>query len=465
MVNDTLIPSIHIKTFGCQMNVYDSDRMASLLKREGFRWEADLKQADVILINTCAIREKSEQKVLSLLGQLRPLKVTDPKKVIGVTGCVGQRMGRSLLQRIPHLDIVSGPDAIDRIGDMVKSVRETGKRVLEAKLDPYDAKAGRSYTQPAVVFKSKPSEFITVMKGCDHFCTYCIVPFVRGREKSRSIDEVLDDVRKMVALGTKEITFLGQNINTYGKGGDETLARLVERANDIEGLERIRYVTSHPRDLGADLISQFGKIDKLLPALHLPVQSGSNEVLKKMSRLYTREMYLEKVDALRKACPELALSGDIIVGFPGETDADFQLTMSLVEEVRFSLLFNFKYSPRPGTRAFALGDLVPEKVKEERHAILHERVNKIIEEENIKTIGRVEKCLIEFVDKKGNYFTGRTPHNRVTHVLNAGPSCLGKVIDVEIVEANGSNLKGYYVDAPREDRRAKRSESSLSASV
>lgn len=467
MKETSVIPSVHIKTFGCQMNKYDSDRMGSLLLKEGFRWEEDVRQADVILINTCAIRDKSEHKVLSLLGQLKPLKDQDPKKVIGVAGCVGQRMGRHLLQRVPHLDIVTGPDGIDRIGSMVKSVREAGTRVLDAKLDAFDPTAGgRHYTQPAVVMNAKPAEYITIMKGCDHFCAYCIVPFVRGREKSRSIAEVIADAEKFVAAGTKEITFLGQNINTYGKGGTENLAQLIEAANKISGLERIRYVTSHPRDLGQDLIEQFGTVEKLMPSLHLPFQSGSNDILKRMSRLYTREMYLEKVAALRKARPDIAMTGDVIVGFPGETDADFEQTLSLVREVRFANLFMFKYSPRPGTKAFAAKDEISEELMDVRLKILQKVVYGIVNELNDLMVGRTVKCLVESMDRKGRYYSGRTPHTQIVHVLNAGPSCVGKIIDVEITESRNSNLRGYYVDAPRTDRLgANRSEAALSASV
>lgn len=466
MIENSKIPSLHIKTFGCQMNKYDSDRMGALLQKEGFRWEHDVRQADVILINTCAIRDKSEHKVLSLLGQLKPLKDQDPKKVIGVTGCVGQRMGRELLQRVPHLDIVTGPDGIDRIGAMVNSVRESGTRVLDAKLDPFDAKGGRTYSQPAVVMNAKPAEYITVMKGCDHFCAYCIVPFVRGREKSRSIVEVISDAEKFVAAGSKEITFLGQNINTYGKGSSENLAQLIARANEIPGLERIRYVTSHPRDLGQDLIEQFGTIEKLCPSLHLPVQSGSNEILRRMSRLYTREMYLGKVAALRRARPDIAMTGDVIVGFPGETDADFEETLSLVREVRFANLFMFKYSPRPGTKAFSATDEISDEVMDTRLKELQKVVYGIVNEMNDQMVGRTVSCLIESVDKKGRYYSGRTPHTQIVHVLNAGPSCVGKIIDVEITESRNSNLRGYYVDAPRTDRLgAGRSQETISVSL
>ncbi len=427
------------------MNVYDSNRMQSLLEQQGFTVEPELRRADVILINTCSIRDKAEHKVLSLLGQLRPLKEEFPNRVLGITGCVGQRMGRNLLQRVPHLDLVLGPDQVDQIGELVNQALLKGKRSVASKLD----ESGRSYTQPAVIHRAKPAEFLTIMKGCDHFCTYCIVPFVRGREKSRTIAEIVDDVRRLVERGTKEVTFLGQNINTYGKGTPENLAKLIEEAHAVEGLERIRYVTSHPRDLGMDLIAQFGKLPKLLPALHLPFQSGNNAVLKRMSRLYTKEEYLVKVAALREACPEIALSTDAIVGFPGETEAEFEETLELIEDVKFSGTFLFKYSPRPGTKAFALGDDVPELVKEERLKKLQDSAFEYIEEENVAQVGKVQKVLIESMDKKGLCYTGRSPHNKLVHVENAGHATLGKVIDVEITAGNVSALRGFYVGAPR----------------
>lgn len=454
---------LHIKTFGCQMNVYDSDRMEADLTARGYVREEDIRRADVVLINTCSIRDKSEQKVLSLLGQLKGLKAAHPDRVIGVTGCVGQRMGRALLQKVPHLDLVMGPDGVSRVFELVDEVVRHGRRVVDTQLDPPKE---RRYVQPTIVpERAKPSEFLTVMKGCDHFCTYCIVPFVRGREKSRSIAEIADDTERLVEKGAKEIVFLGQNINTYGKGTGETLARLVERANAIKGLERIRYVTSHPRDLGQDLIDQFGTVEKLCPALHLPFQAGSNRVLKRMSRLYTREEYLAKAEALRRARPDIALSTDVIVGFPGETDADFEQTLDLLRQVRFSGAFLFKYSPRPGTRAFALADDVPETVKSERLARAQEVAYGIIDSENRAAIGTVVPTLVEALDKKGLHYTGRTPHGKVVHVLNAGAGSVGRILDVEITEANASNLKGYSTCAPRNDRRDRSAESPLPSPV
>lgn len=436
--------SLHIKTFGCQMNVYDSDRMGGLLTKGGYRWEPDLGKADVILINTCSIRDKSEHKVLSLLGQLKFIKDADPKKIIGVSGCVGQRMGRTLLQRAPHLDLVFGPDSVDRVGDLLDEVINKGKRVVEAKLDD----GGRHYSQPTIVQRARPAEFLTIVKGCDHFCTYCIVPFVRGREKSRSIPEVIQDVKNFVAAGTREITFLGQNINTYGKGSEYTLAKLIEEAHAVEGLERIRYVTSHPRDLGDDLIEQFGRLAKLCPALHLPFQSGSDAVLKRMSRLYTRDEYQGKIDKLRKACPNIALSTDVIIGFPGETEEDFEQTLDLLRRLKFSMTFIFKYSPRPGTRAFVYGDEIPEKVKNERLVRAQDIANAYIEEENRSFVGRTIPVLVESMDKKGFCYSGRSVENKLVHVQNAGPACVGKIVDVEITAATGSNLRGVFHGRP-----------------
>ncbi|MFM8315488.1 MAG: tRNA (N6-isopentenyl adenosine(37)-C2)-methylthiotransferase MiaB [Deltaproteobacteria bacterium] len=450
--------SLHIKTFGCQMNVYDSDRMQSILMNKGFRSEPELRKADVILINTCSIRDKSEQKVLSLLGELKGLKQKDPKKVIAISGCVGQRMGRTLLQRVPHLDLVLGPDAIDRVGELINDVVERGERLVEAKFDA----EGRSYSQPCVVQKAKPSEFLTIMKGCDHFCTYCIVPFVRGREKSRSIEEIITDVKNLVAKGTKEVTFLGQNINTYGKGTGQKLSQLIEAANEVSGLERIRYVTSHPRDLGEDLIAQFGTVEKLCPALHLPFQAGSNRILKAMSRLYTQELYLSKIELLRKARPDIALSTDVIVGFPGETEEDFEQTLKVLREVKFSSAFMFKYSPRPGTKAAELGEEIPESVKEERLARAQRVVYSQIEIENKKYEGKTVSVLIESMDKKKKYYSGRNSHSKLVHVMNVGEASVGKIIDVEITETNVSCLKGFYVGAPKKDFNVGRIESCLS---
>jgi tRNA-2-methylthio-N6-dimethylallyladenosine synthase len=440
---------VHIKTFGCQMNVYDSNRMLGLLGEKGYVPEPELQKADVILINTCSIRDKSEHKVLSLLGELKPLKEKKPSIVLGIAGCVGQRMGRKLLQRVPHLDLVFGPDSVDRVAVLVEDVVNRGARIVEAEFE----KMSRAYTQPAVIPSAKPSEYLTIMKGCDHFCTYCIVPYVRGREKSRPIAEIIDDVKKFVSMGTREITFLGQNINTFGKGTPEKLSQLIEAAHEVEGLERIRYVTSHPRDLGMDLIEQFGQLPKLMPLLHLPFQSGSDAVLKRMSRLYTAKDYLGKVEALKKACPDIALSTDVIVGFPGETEADFEQTLKIMHEVEFSTAFMFKYSPRPGTRAIAFeADAIPEKVKEERLLRLQQLANPTIERENARYLGRTVPVLIESIDKKGRFFSGRNPHGKIVHVMNAGAACIGKIIDVEITDTNGSNLKGYYVDAERKNR-------------
>ncbi len=453
--------SLHIKTFGCQMNVYDSNRMQSILTAKGFRVEPELRNADVILINTCSIRDKSEHKLLSLLGELKGLKERDPKKVIAVSGCMGQRMGRALLQRVPHLDLVLGPDAIDRVGELLEGVIHGGQRLVEAKFD----NEGRSYSQPCNIHRAKPAELLTIVKGCDHFCTYCIVPFVRGREKSRSIEEIVQDVKNFVAQGTKDITFLGQNINTYGKGTGQKLSELIEAANQVKGLERIRYLTSHPRDLGEDLINQFGSIEKLCPQLHLPFQSGSDRILKAMSRLYNQELYLKKIELLRKASPHIAISTDVIVGFPGETDEDFEATLKVLDEVKFSGAFLFKYSPRPGTKAAEFGAEVPENIKDERLARSQKILNHHIEVENKDYLNKVIPVLIESMDKKKQYFSGRNPQNKLVHVMNIGDASIGKIIDVEITDTNVSCLKGFYVGAPKNEIKFRRIENHISSSV
>jgi len=443
------------------MNVYDSDRMASVLKKTGYDLAVDIRDADVVLINTCSIREKAENRVLTMLGQLKPLKAKKPGLVIGVAGCVGQRMGRKLLQKVAHLDLVLGPDGIDKIADLVTQVERDGLRVVDTVLD---SDGGRHYSQPLVVQKARPTEYMTVMKGCDHFCTYCIVPYVRGREKSRSISEIIGDVERLVAAGTREITFLGQNINTYGKGTGESLAELLERANEIHGLQRIRFLTSHPRDMDDDLISKFGRIEKLMPQLHLPFQAGSDAILKRMARLYTRGEYLEKVRALRQACPDLSLSTDVIVGFPGETEEDFAQSLSLLGEVGFGFAYLFKYSRRPGTRAYAYekSEEIPDAVKDERLARAISLSNDFIQKQNESMVGNITPVLIESIDKKQRYYFGRNPHNKLVHVLNAGQACVGKVVGVEITQATNNNLKGYYVGAPKVDRVF---ETALSASL
>lgn len=431
--------SLYIQTFGCQMNVYDSQRMESLLSKQGFTKASKLADADVILLNTCSIRDKAEQKVLSLLGELKPLKAARPGRVLGVAGCIGQRMGRTLLQKVPHLDLVLGPDQVDQIGELVQGVIQGGGRVVQSQLD---SDKDRTYSQPAMVSEAKTSEFLTIMKGCDHFCTYCIVPFVRGKEKSRATPEILEDVEKLVDRGTKAIVFLGQNINTYGKGTEDTLAKLIEKTDRIAGLKRIRYVTSHPKDLGEDLIGQFGRVEKLCPQLHLPFQSGSDRILRRMARGYSAKQYLEKVEQLKRACPEIALSTDVIVGFPGETDEEFKQTLALLREVEFSTVYSFKYSERPGTKAAGYADSISEKQKTERLNQVIELTQEIVGRQNRAWVGKELEVLVESVCKKGVSYSGRTPQNQMVHIQDAGPACLGKLVRVNITGANFSNLKG-----------------------
>ncbi len=433
---------VHIKTFGCQMNVYDSRRLMAKLVERGYEEASDIRNAQVVLLNTCTIRDKAEHKVLSLLGELKGIK-EKKNQILGVTGCVAQRVGRTLLDKVPHLDLVLGPDRIDEIGKYIEQIESTGARILDTKLSQNPKE--RQYSQPMAISRPRPSEYLTVMKGCDHFCTYCIVPFVRGREQSRPILEILQDVKQLSERGTKEVVFVGQNINTYGKGTEESLAELIEKTHEIEGISRIRYITSHPKDLSDDLISQFGSVPKLCPALHLPFQAGSDRILKEMGRLYTQRDYLLKIEKLKKACPGIALSTDVIVGFPGETDSEFQETLNVLEEVRFSSAFLFQYSPRPGTRAskvYGREDQIPEPIKKDR--LLQAQITTLrhIDSENKSYVGTLQDCLIEGIDKKNINLSGRTPTHKVVNILNLNEEAIGKILSVRITHASPTSLMG-----------------------
>ena len=432
------------------MNVADSRRMLAHFELRGYRESSQLALSDVILLNTCSIREKAEQKVLSLLGELRGVKQNNPHCVLGVTGCVGQRMGRVLLEKVPHLDLVVGPDQVDVIYEMVEEVKQGGRRRVASELT---ADKSRTYVQPILGGTGRPSEYVTIMKGCDHFCTYCIVPFVRGREQSRRIADILEEVHRRVLQGAKEIIFLGQNINTYGKGTSESLAQLLVEASQVEGLLRVRYLTSHPYDLGLDLMCQFGSVPKLMPQLHLPAQSGSNAVLKAMGRIYSREQYLEKVATLRSYCPGIALSTDMIVGFPGETDHDFAQSLSLMEEVGFGSAYLFKYSVRPGTKAAKLVSSdttlseIPERVKSDRLKEIQGVAERHIERQNQALVGTTQEVLLERPDKRQGHLCGRTPHFKMVHVPQVSQDLSGHVVPVTITHATAVALYGRL--APR----------------
>ena len=334
---------LYINTIGCQMNVYDSEQIARGMKTLRYKLTSFPDKADLIIVNTCAIREKAEQKVFSFLGRLDALKRKKPDLIIGVGGCVAQQEGAKILARVPHIDLVFGTNAIGRLPGIIEKIESKKCRVVDVEMteeieeldfisDKYD--------------EGKITSYVTIMQGCDNYCTYCVVPYVRGKEASRYPEIIVSEIRNIVESGVKEVTLLGQNVNSYGKKkGLCSFPELLTLVNEIDGLLRIRFTTSHPKDLSDDLIIAFKHLDKLCNHIHLPVQSGSNNVLKRMNRKYTREIYLEKVDKLRNVCPDIAITSDIIVGFPGEEVADFRKTLDLIKQVEFDGLFAFKYSP------------------------------------------------------------------------------------------------------------------------
>ena len=430
---------VYIKTFGCQMNVADSDQMALVLGEDYVPTERP-DDADLYLVNTCAIRKKSEEKVRSLLGSLKALKQKRPHMILGVGGCVAQQEGERLLAAVPHLDLVFGTHGIYRLPELVG--RAARKRTVDVALgDGYPLHPPRRW-QPGAT-----QALVTIMQGCDNFCTFCVVPYVRGREHSRPADEIMAEVQDFLAAGGKEVTLLGQNVNSYGRGLPEpvTFPQILQRLAELPGLARLRFATSHPKDLSEELISLFGELSCLCEHLHLPVQSGSNRILAAMHRRYSREQYLEKVRQLRQACPGISLSTDLIVGFPGETEADFQDTLDLVREVAFHQAFAFKYSPRPETRAASLPEQIPEAVKAERLARLLDLQDELTLAAHRRLVGQVREVLVEGESKRSSdELSGRLRTNQVVNFVGS-PELVSQLVLVEITEAHPHSLKGRWM--------------------
>jgi tRNA-2-methylthio-N6-dimethylallyladenosine synthase len=430
---------VYIETYGCQMNEDDSDRILRLLGGLHYVETKESDHADLVLINTCSVREKPEHKVYSALGRYKRLK-EERGTIIGVAGCVAQQEGERLLNRVPYLDLVIGTQAIHLLPRMLERIEEK-ERVCETGLDPEGKYlAAPPFRNPLARVKS----FVTIMQGCDHFCSFCIVPYVRGREKTRPNREVLDEVRHLADMGVKEVCLLGQNVNSYGKGvvGELDFSDLLLRINEIEGIRRIRFTTSHPQDLSERLIQAFSKLDKLCEHIHLPFQSGSDRVLKRMHRGYTKASYLEKVDRLKNVCSSMAITGDVIVGFPGEEEEDFEETLALMKAVQFDDLFSFKYSPRKGTRAAQFEDRVEEKVKQKRLSILQELQSEMTFQKNLALEGRVVEVLVEGRSKQGNPdVTGRTRSNKIVN-FRGDVDLTGHLLPVHITKAYQHSLRG-----------------------
>ncbi|MBO9400131.1 tRNA (N6-isopentenyl adenosine(37)-C2)-methylthiotransferase MiaB [Shimia sp. R9_3] len=428
---------LFIKTYGCQMNVYDSERMAEAMGGAGYETTDSADDADMILLNTCHIREKAAEKVYSELGRFKGLKAEKPNLKIGVAGCVAQAEGEEIMRRQPLVDLVVGPQAYHRLPEMEAKTQE-GVKALDTDFpeeDKFEKLKGRSKAKRA------PTAFLTVQEGCDKFCAFCVVPYTRGAEVSRPVDRVLTEARDLVERGVREITLLGQNVNAYHGaygGGDMTLAGLIWELDKIDGLERIRFTTSHPNDMMDDLIEAHGTCEKLMPYLHLPVQSGSNKILKRMNRSHDRDSYLRLIDRIRAARPDLLLSGDFIVGFPEETEEDFQDTMDLIKEVKYGQAYSFKYSTRPGTPA-AERPLVDEAEANDRLQRLQALLGTQQREIQDSMVGREVSVLYEKPGRLEGQMVGKSDYLHAVYVQDP-KGRVGDIKRVRIVESSANSL-------------------------
>lgn len=430
---------LYIETFGCQMNVNDSERIVSMLADLGYASTNEPSDADMILLNTCSVRGGAEEKVYRRLANLRIYKRDGKKQIIAVGGCVAQQEGEELLRKLPYLDLVIGTHNLHLLPDMVRGA-ERGERRSETTFIDNDQ---RLDLFPSIKGESRLSRFVTVMQGCDNFCSYCIVPYVRGREISRRAADILSEVRQLADEGVKEVILLGQNVNSYGLKTEHepTFAELIRQVAVIGGIERIRFTTSHPKDMSDELIACFGDVPKLSGQIHLPAQSGSDAVLKLMRRGYTRESYLDKVVKLKAVRPDIVFTGDIIVGFPGETDADFEQTLSLMEEVRYIDMFSFVYSPRPGTKAADLIDDLPRSLKMARLDRLMELQRRHTAEISQKYVADVMTVLVEGEGKLAGQVSGKGDIGRIVN-FSGDSSLIGRFVDVKIIKAYPNSFLG-----------------------
>lgn len=427
-----------VVNFGCQMNKHDAERIVGLMAREAYELTENARDADLIVLNTCAIREKSEQKVFSHLGRLRELKEKNPGTQIAVCGCVAQRAGSGISERMPIVDVVCGTDNIEKLPDLLRQAGEEQRCVVDVSVDA-------SFDEPSVIQRqTEYAAFVSIIKGCNHRCTYCIVPLTRGVERSRPSRLIVQEVEQLAANGYKEATLIGQNVNSYGHDlpGECSFPALLEQVAAVPGIARVRFVTSHPANFSEALMETIARTDTLCKQLHLPVQSGSDRILRRMDRGYTAAEYLDKVRRMRALVPEMAFSTDLIVGFPGETDDDFQRTLALVEEVEYDSFFLFKYSPRPLTPAASMPDQVSETKKKERFDTLQRLQQGIQLKRNARYEGRIETVLVEGPSKKdAEKLTSRTASNKVVNFVG-DLSLKGKLVPVEIVRAGLYSFEG-----------------------
>ncbi len=436
---------VYIKTYGCQMNEYDSDKMADILSQfEGYEKTENPEEASVILFNTCSIREKAQEKVFSDLGRVRHLKQQNPELVIGVGGCVASQEGEAIVKRAPFVDMVFGPQTLHRIPELMKTKRATGKAQVDISFPEIE-----KFDKLPEAKVEGVTAFVSIMEGCSKYCSYCVVPYTRGEEISRPFEDVLTEVAKLTLQGVKEIHLLGQNVNAYrGKmenGEIADFAMLLEFIHEIPGIERIRYTTSHPTEMTQRIIDCYAKLPKLVSHLHLPAQSGSDRILAGMKRGYTALEYKSIIRKIRALRPDISFSSDFIVGFPGETDEDFEKTMKLIEDVFFDVSFSFIFSPRPGTPAAEIKDATPHEVKLARLQRLQARIEEMASKISQKMVGTIQKVLVEGVSKKDpNTLTGRTENYKVVN-FTGNPRMIGELIPIKIIQANAYSLTGEVV--------------------
>lgn len=441
---------LFIKTYGCQMNVYDSDRMTDALAASGYEATTEINDADLVVLNTCHIREKAAEKVYSELGRLRILRQSQEAKgkkmMIGIAGCVAQAEGEEIMRRAPVVDLVFGPQSYHKLPELVG--RAANEKVVETDFPAEDKFEHLPKAKKETTIARGLTSFLTVQEGCDKFCSFCVVPYTRGAEVSRPVAQVVAEAQNLVDGGVKEITLLGQNVNAYHgldeKGNSTGLADLIYRLADIKGLERLRYTTSHPRDMDDALIEAHRDLDMLMPYLHLPVQAGSDKILKAMNRQHTAKEYMELIDRIRTARPDLALSGDFIVGFPGETEEDFEATMQLVKDVHYAAAYSFKYSTRPGTPGAEMDGQVPEDVKYERLQRLQELLNAQQKEFNDSCVGKTFPVLFEKKGRDEGQIVGRSPYLQPVQV-EADLSLIGTIRPVSMYDTGKFSLFGKIV--------------------
>ncbi len=444
---------LYIYTIGCQMNVYDSELFARVLQPAGYEKTDLLEEADLVIVNTCSIRQKAEEKAFSFLGRMPKLKKRKPSLIVGIGGCVAQQEGDKIIKRMPHVDLVFGTQVIPRLASHVAEIEKTGQPIVDVAdsliIDEVEG-------EPLPGDETAISKFVTIMQGCDNFCTYCVVPYTRGREKSRKPEKIIEEIENLVGSGIKEVTLLGQNVNSYGqKEGLCSFAELLTRIDAIEGLERIRFATSHPKDLSDDLIEAFATLPKVCKHIHLPVQSGSNRVLKKMNRRYTREIYLSRIEKLRAACPEIAVTSDMIVSFPGETGEEFEETLQLMREVEFDSLFAFIYSDRPNAPAAKYEDKVDAGESKRRIMKLLELQETYTRKSSEAYLGKTCDILVEGVSRdqgRGKtdrqQWTGRTGTGKIVNFSlteeweEGGKMAPGKIVTVKIEKVFSNSLWG-----------------------